>query len=155
MLSATLLLAVSMVVGQAEGEKVFTAYTDFAIGGTWKTMVDGTPVESTYTRIEGSKFVQITNKGGPLPFVGMIGIDPETKKCTFWFFNNDGGIGKDILTQESDDVWLLQGKGNGPEGKVRYKGRIIRVDEDTVKEEVIHFSIGDESIEPQTFTWKR
>ena len=155
MLSTTLLLASCMVVGQSQGEKAFKAYTDFAVGGTWVTTVDGGKIEACYTRIPDSPFVQLTQKGGPLPFVGMIGVDPQTKVCMWWFFNNDGGIGKDVLTQESDTVFLLEGTGLGPKGKVHYKGRITQVDKNTVKEEVLQFLIGDEDMGPQTAIWKR
>jgi hypothetical protein len=144
-----------MVVGQSEGETAFKAYTDFAVGGTWVTTVDGVTIESRYTRIPDSPFVQITNTGGPLPCVGMIGLDPRTKACTWWFFNNDGGIGKDVLTQESDKVFLLEGTGSGPKGTIRYKGRITQVDKNTVKEEVLQFSIGDEDLGVLTAIWKR
>lgn len=144
-----------MVVGQTDGEGAFKAYTDFAIGGTWVATVDGAKIESCYTRIPDSRFVQLTNKGGPLPFVGMIGVDPQTKACTWWFFNHDGGIGKDVLTQESETVFLLEGTGIGPKGKIRYKGRITQVDKNTVKEEILQFSIGDVDKGAQTVTWKR
>jgi hypothetical protein len=85
----------------------------------------------------------------------MIGVDPQTKVCTWWFFNNDGGIGNDVLTQESGTVFLLEGTGTGPKGKIRYKGRITQVDKNTVKEEVLEFSIGDKDMGPQTAIWTR
>lgn len=155
MLTTVLLLTTCTVVGQSQGEKAFRAYTDFAVGGTWVATVEGVKIELCYTRIADSPFVQATCKGNPLPFVCMIGIDPETKACTFWFFNNDGGIGKDVLTQESDKVFLLEGPGVGPKGKVHYKGRITQVDKNTVKEEVLQFVIGDEDLGQRTVIWKR
>ena len=155
MLATMLLLTTCMAVGQSQGEKAFRAYTDFAVGGTWVATVEGVKIELCYTRIADSPFVQATCKGNPLPFVCMIGIDPETKACTFWFFNNDGGIGKDVLTQESDKVFLLEGSGVGPKGKVHYKGRITQVDKNTVKEEVLQFVIGDEDLGQRTVIWKR
>jgi hypothetical protein len=144
MLSTAVLLTASVVVGQADGEKAFKSYMDFAVGGTWTTTVDGERIESSYKRVVDSQFVQLTNKGVPLPFVAMIGVDPKTKNCTWWFFNNDGGIGKDVLIQEADKVWLLEGTGIGPKDRIRYRGRITQIDENTGKEEVLRFMIGKE-----------
>ncbi len=154
MLSAGLVLAASMVVGQTDAEKAFKAYTDFAVGGVWTTTDGGERVTAAYRKVANGKFVELTQKGGPLPFVCMIGVDLETKKCTWWFFNEDGGRGTDVLSQEAKGVFLLEGTGKGPKGDVRYKGRITQVDVNTVTEEVIEFVLGGKKQPTQTFTWK-
>ena len=69
----------------------------------------------------------------------MIGVDLETKECTWWFYNEDGSTGKNTFTQESDGVWLLQGSGKGTKGETRYRGKLTRVEENTIREEVIEF----------------
>jgi hypothetical protein len=85
----------------------------------------------------------------------MIGVHPETKKCTWWFFNEDGGIGTGVLTQEADGVWLLENKGIGPKGEIRYKGKLTRVDANTVKEEVTEFVVYGEKQKMGTLIWAR
>ncbi len=78
----------------------FKAYTDFAVGGVWTTTDGDRQMTAKYRKVANGAFVELTQKGGLVPFVGMIGVDPETKKCAWWFFNEDGGTGNDVMTQE-------------------------------------------------------
>jgi hypothetical protein len=156
MVSCTaLVLAGSMVLGQADGEEVFKSYIDLALGGVWTATVDNEQLEASYKRVANDQFVQLTSKGGIVSFVAMIGVDPSSKKCNWWIFYEDGTVGKSVMTQEADGVWKLDLKGVGPKGKTRYKGTLTRVDADTIKEEQISVMVNGEKQEPQTSTWTR
>ena len=155
MLSAALVLTASLALGQTDAEKAFKAYTDFAVGGVWTTTDGDRQLTVKYRKVANGKFVELTQKGGLVPFVCMIGVDPETKKCTWWFFHEDGSTGKDVMTQESDAVFVVDGKSTGEKGEIRYKGRITQVDEETVTEEVVEFVCYGEKQPVQTLTWKR
>ena len=140
---------------QADGRDVFDSYASFAVGGSWTTTIGDNKSELTFTWVLGKKFAQLDRKGGVLPFVGMLGVDPDTQKCTWWFYNEDGSLGRNVMTAESDGVWMLQGSITGGQGETRYKGRISRVDDNTVEEEVIEFIANGEEQPTGKFTWKR
>ena len=140
---------------QTDGRDVFDSYASFAVGGSWTTTVGDNKLEATYTWVRGKKFAQLDEKGGVLPFVAMFGVDPDTKKCTWWFYSEDGSLGTSVMTRESDGVWMLQGSGKGGRGETRYKGRISRVDDNTVEHEVIEYIANGEEQPTGKFTWKR
>ena len=139
----------------SDAEKVFKSYMDLAVGGVWTTTIDGEQLEHTYRWVRGKKFVQLKGRGGILPYIAMIGIDPKTKKCTWWIYNEDGSMGIDSMTQEKEGVWLLEGPGTGQKGNIRYKGRISRLDKDTIEEEVIEFVAYGQVVGPSKHIWKR
>jgi hypothetical protein len=124
------------------------------VGGVWTRTDDEQYKHSYKWAIEG-KFVQRTVKGGPLPYVTMIGVDPKAQQCVWWFFNQDGSVGKSICKLEKDGVWSFDGTTEGSKGKTSYKGRAIRVDENTIKEEAVEWIVNGEKQETGTFTWKR
>jgi hypothetical protein len=142
-------------LAQSEGQEAFKSYVEAIGHGVWTTTVDGATVTASYRQLKNNPFIQLTVEGNRLPYFCVIGVEPQTKKCTWWFFNNDGSTGKDLLTQEADGVWLLEGTGTGPKGEIRYKGRLKRVDANTSVEEVIELVIYGERQEPRTNTWKR
>lgn len=140
---------------QPDGRAVFDSYAEFAVGGTWTTTIGDDKFEHTYEWVRGKKFAQLDGKGGALPFVAMFGVDPETEKCSWWFFNEDGSLGKNVMTQEKEGVWFLQGSTKGGKGETRYKGRITRVDDNTIEEESIEFIANGEKQPSGKFIWKR
>ncbi len=136
MLSVTaLVMASSVVLGQADGEKAFKSYTDLAVGGTWITTVDGQQFENTYERILDGKFVRLTAKaaGGFPASVAILGVDPVTKKFTQWEFDADGGtaIGTSYAGSRRHMGYEWQGK--GPKGNAKSKSRLTFVDANTAK----------------------
>ena len=121
MLSTTLVLAASLVLGQVNGEDAFKSWTDFSIGGVWTCTEDGVKSEICYKRTLNDKFVQadLNSKGIPVTF--LLGIDPETKKFTWWGFDGYGGTVKWVMSRESEHVWRSEGKGLGPDGEYALK----------------------------------
>lgn len=154
-MTAVVALATNSFAQQTDGRDVFDSYARFAVGGKWTTTIGDDNFEHTYTWIRGKKFAQLDGKGGVLPFVAMFGVDPDTKKCTWWYYNEDGSHGKSVLTRESEGVWMLQGSTKGGKGETRYKGRISRIDDNTVEEEYIEFIVNGEKQPSGKFTWKR
>jgi concanavalin A-like lectin/glucanase superfamily protein len=141
---------------ESSGEEAFKSYMEFAVGGSWSTTSSNSDtIEHTYEWEANNNFVRLNSKGGLIPFVAMIGIDPKTKKFTWWFYNEDGSIGKDIMTQKGEDTWILQGHGTGDKGGIHYKGEITRVDENTIEELVIKHVVYGKKHEPSKFIWKR
>jgi hypothetical protein len=116
----------------AEGEKAFMSFTDLAVGGTW-IRDDDNQIQHSYEWSVGRKFVQLTAKGGSRPFVAMIGVDPKSGQCTWWFFHDDGSLETGTLEQTGDGVWKLEVNGEGVTGPTSYKGKSSRVDQDTVE----------------------
>ena len=138
------------------GEATFQSLSKLLVGGTW-TRADSQEKQHTYKWMIEGKFMQRTAKGGAAPDVGVIGVDLKTQQCTWWFFHESGGTSVSTCTQEQDGVWLFDGAGQDPKGDVRYKGRVTRVDEDTLSEEVLEYFVnGKKQITDTTeFTWKR
>jgi hypothetical protein len=139
---------------QADGEKAFKAYAENAVGGVWTTTVDGKRLEHAYHWDASNRFLQLVAKGD-ISFVVTIGVDPETKQCTWWIFNGNGGVAKDVLTQEGEGVFLLEGSGVGPKGENYYRGKLTKVDSDTIEEEVSAFVFDGEKQKVGSFLWKR
>jgi hypothetical protein len=152
---AGLLIAASVGVGQADGEKTFKSFTDHIVGGTWVTTIDGERLEHSYRRIVNEKFVQLTLKGGFNAGIAVLGVDPETNKCKFWGFGEDGAVSNWTLSQEGKGVWYLTARAVGPNGEHKYKGRVTAVDADTTKEELLELVVEGEKQEPRTNIWKR
>ena len=155
MYCASLVLAASMVVGQADGEEVFKSWVDMSLGSTWSTTVDGATSTMSYRRTLGGKFVQanLNSDGTRVKF--LVGIDPATKQCTWWGYDEDGCVVKWVMTKPSKDVWMSEGVGMGPEGKCALKEKLTRIDENTVKEEIEHFMINGKERKAVTTIWKR
>ncbi len=59
------------------------------------------------------------------------------------------------MTQEREGVWILEGHGTGKEGDIRYKGKLSRVDENTIEESVVEFVVYGKEQKLGTFVWKR
>lgn len=155
---AALVMASSMLVGQAEGEKAFKSQADFAVGGTWITTVDGQEFESTYERILDGQFMRLTNKaaGGFPAAVSILGVDPVTKKFTQWGFDADGLVSIGTTTLAADGTWVGEWHGKGPKGTVTSKFRLTRVDADTAKYEVLEQKLeGDLKPFAKVTIWKR
>lgn len=106
MLTTTLLLAASMVVGQADGQEAFEAFSEFVVEGTWTyTIPDGRVGKDCYRKILDGKFIELNGKHGDLELVCIIGVDPKSKLCTWWGFGNENGVGKVTMELESQGVW--------------------------------------------------
>jgi hypothetical protein len=61
----------------------------------------------------------------------LIGINPETKRCTLWTFGRNGPVWQ-MLTLESDGVWVMTtGPWVSPEGDIlTWKAKLVRHGED-------------------------
>ena len=85
--------------------------------------------------------------------MATIGVDPETGHCTWWFFNEQHGIGKCIMTREEDGSWKL----SQLSGRIHYTGLSKSVDENTIEQTVMEYSVdGEPVLQPGTKSiWKR
>ena len=155
MLSTTLFLAASIVVGQAEGEEAFKSWTEYSIGGKWTTTMDGVKSEISYRQTLDGKFVHVDLNSGGIPVTFLLGIDPVTKKCTWWGFDGYGGTVKWVMSRIGEDVWMSEGKGMGPEGEYVLKEKMTRIDADTVKEEIESFIVNGKQQKTGTNIWTR
>jgi hypothetical protein len=129
----------SRVVPGTDGEEAFKAYADLAVGGTWTTTIDGVTYEDTYTRIQDGAFVMLTSKpAGDFPAsISILGVDPVTKKFTWWGFAADGTVSSGTSKQMRDGVWVGPFNGKGPKGEMTSRGRLTRVDENTIKYDIL------------------
>ena len=156
---ALALFAVSMVAaGTANAgtaEDVFESWSSVFSGGTWTTIVDSQPHEHSYRKVLGGRFLEIETKDGSRSSKVVLGIDPRTKKCTFWQFDNQGGVTRIHLTEMGDNSWLLEGTGSGPDGKSRYKSKVTLIDRNHTQEEMIEHIVNGESQPKQTRHWTR
>ncbi len=153
-----LVMSVALVCGQNDGDKVFKAWSALAVGGVWTTTVEGVDVQPrhSYRSLGKGKFIRLNGRGGPFPGVGIMGIDPETKKCTWWCFIDDGAVWISTMSLEKEGVFLLEGTGKGPKDTISFKDRVIRVDQDTYREEPIEIVLnGKKQDLNKVWTWKR
>lgn len=106
---------------QSDGQQVFEEWADLAVGGVWSRKTDdGEKVEHRYRRVAKGRFVLFTAKGGMFPGRSMIGVDPKTGRATWWDFNEDGSVGKSVMTQEAPGVWKLNGRFAGLDGDSKW-----------------------------------
>lgn len=150
------LVPVSPAFGQADGQKVLDGWAKLVVGGTWvTTRVTGETQENTFRwRIPG-KLLELDGRGGPLPFVAMIAVDPATKQCAWNVYNDDGTTIKGTLTQPAAGVWIYEESGAGLQGPHRYKAKLTQVDANTVKEKPSDFVINGKPQPLDAATWKR
>jgi hypothetical protein len=132
----------------------FDSLAKLLIGGTWNRDDDPSFKHTYRWGIEG-KFIHRVGIGGPLSDVGMIGIDPETSEINFWLFNEDGTVGTLLCKQESEGVWTFSSDVKGPDGDHRFRGRATRVDNDTLKEEILENIVNGKPEKKGEFTWRR
>ncbi len=147
----------SPVVAQeatTDGQAAFESLADLVVGGVWVRTDDDEYQHAYRWGIEG-KFICRTAKGGPLPDVATIGVDPESKQLTWWFFNQDGSLGKNLCKLEKEGVWYFETPTEGAIGNNSYKGLATRVDENTIKEEVLEWIVNGEKQKSGTLIWKR
>ncbi|TWU34836.1 Calcium/calmodulin dependent protein kinase II Association [Novipirellula artificiosorum] len=85
----------------------------------------------------------------------MIGVDPESKQVTWWFFNQDGSLGKNTCKLKEEGVWSFEQPSEDAIGDNSYRGLVTRMDENTIKEEVLELILNGEEQENGTFIWKR
>ncbi len=146
------------VTEESDGEEAFNAYADLAVGGTWTTTIDGVTYEDKYERIQDGNFVMLTSKAvGQFPAsVTILGVDPVSKKFTWWGFSADGTQSLGTSKQTKDGVWVGLLNSNGPQGAMNSRGRLTRVDSDTIKYEILEQSKDDAvpGFAPVS-TWKR
>jgi hypothetical protein len=163
MLSTALVMAASMVAGQAEagnpdGEATFKSFAEFMADGVWTPDNGDGTVEHTYQKVGEGKFVQVRGKGGEHPFIAVIGVDPETNTCTWWAFSDSGGVVKMFMSQERDGVWTYEGTAKGSESVLRWKVRLTRLAPNKLKDEIIEASLdgkAQELAKPVIWTQKR
>lgn len=157
---AALVVASSMVVGQPEGEKAFKAYTELVVGGVWTNTTDGKKQEHTYEPILGGRFVQQsqTVDREPVTVLQILGVDPDTGRFTWWTFSGDGNVGSLVASQSSPGVWMLEGQGNGPNGKATFKASLTKVDANTITLQTLEVTLSGKKQEPEASwvsTWTR
>ena len=155
MVSAALLVATSMVVGQVEGEDAFKSWADYSVGGVWTSTMNGVKSEISYKRTLNGRFLQAELKSGDTPVTFLVGVDPVTKKCTRWRFDGDGFVVKWVMSRASENDWTSQGKGMGPKGECALKEKVTRIDADTVKEEIEYFMLNGTEQKAGTAIWTR
>jgi len=155
MLSSAVLVLAAAMIGQSDGEKTFNSYAAFLVGGVWTSDVPGLRMEHTYSRILNDQFVRLDIKGGGPAMMLLIGVDPQTKECALWAFSGDGAVGRFTITTEAEGAFLIQGEGNGPEGKSTQKYRLVRRDPDTAELQVVERLLNGQKQPVGTGTWKR
>lgn len=139
----------------AIGNKAFTSFMELAVGGKWTTSIDGTDVVHAYKAIKGTPFVRLSMKGSPYAGQAVCGMDPDTGKFTRWAFFEDGMVFQDVIDLETDGVWLFNGSGTGPKGRMTWKLRVKRVDANTVEEEGIEHTLNGISQPIENLRWTR
>lgn len=138
----------------ASGRETLESMQEFLLGGTWITTTeDGQTVTHTYSTRETGKFLRNEMKGGPLPGIGILGLDPTTGKCTWWSFLDDGNTANFVIEMDDDGVWHMESTDQS--APIQYKGRIKRLDANTIQEEGFKMAIAGKAQPNGVFTWKR
>ena len=154
MLSSAVLVMAS-IIGQADAEAAYKSLSDFLVGGVWTTMAGDVKCEISYKPTLNGRFILGEYMHGNIPVTFLVGVDPATKKITWFGFDGDGDVVKWAMTPTSESTWTTEGKGMGPNGECAIKSKTTRVDADTIKEELEHFVINGKQMRIGTNIWKR
>jgi hypothetical protein len=140
---------------QNKAEKVFKAFADFAVGGKWVPLDDDGKSEEKYELILNGKFLLHTSQreGQFPPNMSIVGIDPETKQCTFWDFNAAGDVSSMTIDLDADGSLVMTTARPAPGSDAAVSFRLILIDADTVKAEMTMHSAAGET--KQVFDLKR
>jgi hypothetical protein len=158
MCCTTVLIAVSMALGQADAQKTFAELSDLLVGGTWVYKADdGTIVEHSYRKILDGKYLENTATAiaGGAPAVAIVGVDPSAGKVKFWTFGQDGYVGSSTATSQAQDIWLFKGEGKGPKGSETIEFKATKVNADEIKIDIISLSTDGVKQETKPEIWKR
>ena len=158
MYCTVVLMAASMVVGQADANTTYNDLADLLVGGVWQLKEDdGTIVEHAYRRILDGQFLKNTasSMSGGAPGIAIVGIDPMTKQVTFWIFGQDGYVGTSTATAESKDVWHFKGRGKGSKGELRIEFRMTKEGADEIKVAIISNTLNGEEQDAKPEVWRR
>nr|MBC8870279.1 hypothetical protein [Planctomycetota bacterium] len=115
---------------------------------------EGNKPEHTYTWTLNDRFLQLDRKGGENHGITLIGVDPATDTVTFWVFNERGGTGKAVLTGKKGN-WDFEGEWAGPKGRSIATCKLTRVDDNTLKANVLTYVKDGEAQEPREQVWTR
>lgn len=139
------------------GEQAFRKWADVVVGGTWNGVnEDGKAVQERYRWILGKRYLQYNASGGEEgDVIAVIGIDPETRKCTWWGFDSLGFVAKGTMSLREDGVWQYYGEGVGVRGKGSYSCEPTLIDKDTLKENRRTEVIEGVAKELPPIVWKR
>jgi hypothetical protein len=143
---------------EADGEGAFKAFAELAVGGTWVAEIDGERFENTYEWFLDEQFLRLTAKaaGDFSESVEILGVDPKTGKFTSWRFSASGMVSMGTIRQIKDGVWVGLGGGKGPKGSVSSRDRVTKINDNTVRYEILEQNIdGDVPEFTEVSTWKR
>ena len=158
MYCTTLLMAVSMALGQAEAQKTFDELSDLLVGGTWVYQAeDGTTAEHSYRKILDGKYLQNTATAiaGGSPAISIVGIDPSAGQVKFWTFGQDGYVGSSAVTSQGKNAWLFIGEAQGLQGKESIEFKATKVNADEIKINIIAYTLDGVKQQAKSETWKR
>ena len=112
------------------------------MGGTWTADVDGKQFESKYESILDGKFLLFTGKAADVfpGSVSIVGVDPATKQFTSWGVDGKGGVSIERTKLASEGVWTNEFSLIGPNRSESSKSRLTKIDQDTVKFEVLEWT---------------
>ncbi len=148
-------LVMASLIGQINTEADYKSLSDFLVGGVWTMTKSDVKCEISYKPTLNGRFILGEYMHGDIPVTFLIGIDPVTKKITWFGFDGDGDVVKWVMTRSSDDTWSSEGNGMGPKGECALKNKLTRIDADTLEEELEHFVINGKQMKIGTNIWKR
>jgi hypothetical protein len=92
-------------------------------------------VIASYRWLQNKSFMLVTledTRTKEIPYVGVLGWDPDKKHLMSWDFNLLGTIFT-YYQGKSDEGWWLRGTGRMPDGaKIEYEGKYRFVDDNTM-----------------------
>lgn len=141
----------------AAAVKALRDWGDILVGGVWTTTDrQGKKYEERWQWVLNKSFLQLTRKvDGDLSEIVLGGPEPGTGRWLYWVFISQGGMGQGAFDIGKDGAFLYQSRGHVKDGPFRFKGRSIRVDGDTLRDEIEENEVGGKKLPPETLTWTR
>jgi hypothetical protein len=144
----------SGVKAETAHEKALQSYGNFMVGGVWtRTDEDGNDLEHVYRWVFDKHFLEMKTVKDPDPRIGYHGIDTLTGEFKVWGFGAGGFFGTGVIKQESEKVWILTGKGKGPNGHVKGSWKFTKLSDNEVQSEA-EMTLDGEKLTSK-HVWKR
>ncbi|MGM0487982.1 MAG: hypothetical protein ACQESR_14615 [Planctomycetota bacterium] len=140
-----------------DARKAFQELADFLMGGVWECdLPDLGKVEQTYQWKIKDRFLEVSQKGGDGERHCVFGLDPASRKPTWWTFKEDGTVNEMVATRVKEGLWKWDAMEHGPSGKrTRMRGTLKRINDNRAEAHVLECHPDPDGLTGRTEIYRR
>lgn len=140
-----------------DARQAFQELADFLLGGVWECdLPDLGKVEQTYQWKIKDRFMVVGQKGGDGERHCVFGLDPASRKPTWWTFKEDGTVNEMVATRVKEGLWKWDSVEHGRNGKrTTMRGTLERIDENQAAARVLECHPDPDGLTGRTEVYRR